>query len=206
MFHRPHRCIVMAAATVIGMLAAACGGSSSPPPVVVPPTSFSSSPAASVVPSPGGQLLGARMEDDYKTLDRGMLIYTPLASLYPDEPVELSVIVIDIGQGPELTSAPIMYNGEAVDPYDVPTSADVTVKITCSSNLTCQNLPSQEERQLVSPRYEGHWAWQVIPQSPGAAFILIKALTYEKGGGALRYQTPNWRISLNVSANPAQKN
>lgn len=206
MFHLSRRCTAMVAATAIGILIAACSSSSSSsvggPPVTVPPTSFSSSPA-SVVPSAGRQLHSVRMEDDYKVLDRGILIYTPLPSLYSDESIELNVTVIDVGRAPQVTSIPTMYNGQAIDPYDVPTSADVVVQITCSGNVTCQNLTSPNQyRQLVSPQYEGHWAWGLAAQNPGTALIRIKAFTYKKGSNALLYKTPILSISLNVSATP----
>jgi hypothetical protein len=194
MFHWSRRYIAMVAATTIGVLIAACSGS---PPVVVPPTIFGPSSSSSLQ-NAGQQLQNVKMADDYEALDRGMLIYTPLSNLYSDEPVELDVAVIDIGRGLQLTSAPTMYDGEAVDPYDVPTAADVVVQITCR-NLTCQNLtPKNQYSQLVNPQNEGEWAWALSTQNPGTAFISIIALTYEKGSGTLLYKTPILTIPLKV--------
>src|SRR6516165_2235407 len=177
MFHGSRRCIAMVAATSIGILITACSssassGSAAPaPPMVMPPATPGSS-SASATPIAPIQLRSARMADDYSALDRGILIYAPLKTLHTGVPVELSVTVIDIGRGPQLTSAPTMYQGEPVDPYDVATSADVVVQIYCSSDLTCLG-PAPKNRESVSFQHEGYWGWLLTAQNPGRARINI---------------------------------
>ena len=199
----------MVTATSISILIAACtsssssssssGGSTSQaaaapaPPMVAPATN----PGVPAAPIARQQLHGARTAANYSALDRGILIYTPLKTLQTGAPVELDITVIDIGRGPQLTSAPTMYNGNAVDPYDIPTSAYVTVQIICISDLICQSLTPQNG-QLVDRQNEGLWAWRLAAQNPGTALIGIMAVTYEEGSNTLLHATPLWTISLNV--------
>jgi hypothetical protein len=202
------RCIAIVAATSISILIAACSSSSSSaprrsitvtasaasvPPLVAPATN----PGVPAAPIARQQLHSARTAANYSALDRGMLIYTPLRTLQTGAPVELDVTVIDIGRGPQLTSAPTMYNGNAVDPYDIPTSAYVTVQIICTSDLICQSLTPQNG-QFVDRQNEGLWAWRLTAQNPGTALIGIMAVTYKKGSNTFLHATPLWTISLNV--------
>lgn len=207
MFRGSRRCIVMVAATAIGLITSACGSSSAPPPppVVVPATNPGALPptnpgssSASPTPIAGQQLHSAKMADDYRALDRGILTYSPLKTLHTGVLVELNVTVIDIGRGPQLTSAPTMYHGEAVDPYDIPTSAEVVVQLICTSDLICQGQP--QSSQFVSVQHEGHWIWRLIAPNPGTALIGIMAVTYEKGSHTFLHATPLWTIPLNVQA------
>jgi hypothetical protein len=197
----------MAAATSISVLIAACSSSSGgvssgsssqaaaapAPPMVVPATN----PGVPVAPIARQQLRNARTAANYSALDRGILIYTPLRTLQTGAPAELDVTVIDIGRGTQLTSAPTMYNGNAVDPYDIPTSAYVIVQTICISDLICQSLTPQSG-QLVDRQNEGLWAWRLTAQNPGTALIGIMAVTYEQGSNTFLHATPLWTISLNV--------
>jgi hypothetical protein len=202
MFHGSRRCIAIVAATSIGILAAACGGTPAsttgeapPAPAVAPATN----PGIPAAPIAGQQLHSTRTAKNYSALDRGILIYTPLKTLQTGVPVELSITVIDIGRGPQLTSAPTIYHGEAVDPYDIATSAEVAVQIICTSDLICQSQTRQDS-QFVSLQHEGGWVWRLTAQNPGTALIGIMAVTYERGSDAFVHTTPLWTISLNVQA------
>jgi len=209
MFHGSRRCIAIVAATSIVALTAACSSSSasstgesiasaSSAPLAVAPATSPGIPAA---PIAGRQLHSTRTAADYGALDRGILTYTPLKTLHTGVAVELSITVIDIRRGPQLTTAPTMYHGEAVDPYDVPTSADVVVQIICTSGLICQSqIPPPQDSQFVSPQHEGYWSWSLTAQNPGTALIGIIAVTYEKGSDTFLHATPFWDISLNLQA------
>jgi hypothetical protein len=204
MLYGSRRCIAVVAATAIAILTAACSSASSSsatssataPPAVVPATNPVALPPA---PIAGRQLHGAKVVDDDSALDRGILTYSPLKTLYIGVPVELNVTVIDTGRGLQLTRAPTMYYGQAVDPYDVPTSAEVAVEIICTSDLTCQS-PAFQSSQFVSLQHEGYWTWRLIAQNPGTALIGIVAVTYENGSDTFLHATPLWTISLNVQA------
>lgn len=203
MFRGTYRRITMMAAISIGALTAACSSSGAPPPppaaaapvAVVPATN----PATQAPPTADKQLQSTKTVGADSALDRGILTYTPLTTLAIDTPVEFSITVIDVGRGPQLTSAPTKYHGQAVDPYDIPTSAGVEVQIVCSSDLRCQDQTSQDS-QFVNPQRAGYWRWSVTAQNPGTAFIGIIAVTYEEGSGAFIHSTPLWTIPLKVKA------
>lgn len=206
MFHGSRRCIAMMAAISIGVLTAACSSSSSnssssgtaAPPVVAPATNPEIIPPA---PIAGKQLHSTKTAADYGALDRGRLTYTPLKSMQPGEVVALNIAVIDIGRGPQLTSAPTMYHGQAVDPYDVPTSAEVIVQIICTSDLICQSRTgTTNDSQFVNLQQEGYWTWLLTALNPGTALIGIEAVTYEKGSDTFLHATPLWTVSLKVQA------
>ncbi len=102
-----------------------------------------------------------------------------------------------------LTRAPTFYHGEAVDPYDVPTSAEVAVQIVCTGDLICQGRTDQDS-QPVNSQQEGNWIWSVTALNPGTALIGIMAVTYEEGSDVFLHATPLWTISLNVQATGSQ--
>ena len=200
MFSRAH-CIAIMAATSIGVLTAACSSSSSSstgsaaPPAVAPATN----PGIPAAPIADQQLHSTKTTANYNTLDRGILAYTPLKILHTGVAVGFSITVIDIGRGSQLTSIPTIYHGDAVDPYDIPTTAEVAVQIICTSNLICQNLTSQDS-QFVSLQHEGNWSWWLTGQNPGAALIGIVAVTYKEGSATFIHTTPLWGISVKVQS------
>jgi hypothetical protein len=199
MFHGARSRIAIGAVIGLGLLTAACSSSASneatpsspPPPVAVVPAT-----------NPAALPTSAQLAGQYSALDRGMLTYSPLKTLRAGTPVELHVTVIDVGQGPQLTSVPTVYHGQAVDPYDVATSAEVAVQIICTSDLACQSQTAQSS-QFVSPGHDGAWAWRLTARSPGAAIVGIMAATYEKGSDVFLHTTPLWAVSLAVKAKAA---
>jgi hypothetical protein len=204
MFRGSRRHVSMMAAISIGVLAAACSSSSSSPSsgssaVAPPEVAPAANPVIPAAPVAATELRNTKTVTNYSALDRGLLTYTSLKTLRTGVPVALDITVIDIGRGLQLTSAPTLYHGEAVDPYDVPTSAEVAVQIICSDNLTCQSRSSQDS-QFVNLKQEGNWAWSLSALNPGTGLIGIIAVTYEKGSDAFVHITPLWTISLKVLA------
>ena len=196
--------MTMMAAISIGALTAACSSSAGSPPSAAAPVAIvpATNPATQAPSTADKQLQSTKTVGADSGLDRGILTYTPLTTLAIDAPVQFYITVIDVGRGPQLTSAPTKYHGQAVDPYDIPTSAGVEVQIVCSSDLQCQDQTSQDS-QFVNPQREGYWRWSVTAQNPGTAFIGIIAVTYEKGSGAFIHSTPLWTIPLKVKATGA---
>ncbi len=181
----------MLAAIFIGILITACSSSSS---------ATSSSAAA---PATGQQHFVAKLESDDHTLDRGILTYTVLNTLYTSQQVDFNVSVFDVGKGPQLTSVPTIYEGERVDPQDVPTNGIVGVQITVCSNLTCQSQGAPT-RQLVVLKENGLWEWTLITQNPGPAQITLQATTYDQNTNIPLHNT-KLVLKLNVQATPAYK-
>jgi hypothetical protein len=188
--------MTMMAAVSISALTAACGSGSAAPPIAIVPAT---NPVTQAPSTADQQLQSIKTVGPDVALDRGILTYTPLTTLAVDAPVEFYITVIDVGRGPQLTSVPTKYHGQAVDPYNIPTSAGVEVKIVCSSDLQCQDQTSQDS-QFVNPQREGYWRWSVTAQNPGTAFIDITAVTYDKDSGAFIYSPPLWTIPLKVKA------
>lgn len=168
-------------------------GAPLPPLVVVPATNPGIPPPAIAAK----QLRSTKTVSADSALDRGILIYTPLTQLIIDSPTEFYVTVIDVGKGSQLASAQTKYRGQAVDSYDVPTSAGVEVQIVCSSNLRCEDGTSQDG-QFVDPKHEGYWRWSVTALESGSAYIGIIAVTYKKGAGTFLHGTPLWTVKLEV--------
>lgn len=189
------------AAISIGALTTACGSSAEPPAGATPPVAVvpATNPATLPPATPASQLHNAKTLGSGSGLDRGILTYTPLTTLAVNAPVDFYITVVDVGRGPQLTSVPTKYNGQAVDPYDIPTSAGVEVQIVCSGDLRCQDQTFADS-QLVDPQQEGHWRWSVTALNPGTAFIGIIAVTYGRASGAFIQSTPLWSIPLKVKA------
>jgi len=183
----------MLAAIFIGALIAACGSASN----------SSSSSSTSAAPSEQ-QLFISKLESDDRALDRDILTYTALTTLYTGEQVDFNVSVIDVGKGPQLTSAPTVYAGERVDPQDVPTDGIVGVQITACSNLTCQSQ-GDPTRQLVVNKQNGLWEWTLITQNPGTAQITLQAITYDQNTNVPLHHT-KLVLELNVQKTVAYQN
>lgn len=199
MFRESYRRMTMMAAISISALTAACsssGNSSASAPVAIVPAT---NPVTQAPSTADEQLQNIKTVGPDGGLDRGILTYTPLTTLAIDAPVEFYITVIDVGRGPQLTSVPTKYHGQAVDPHNIPTSAGVEVQIVCSSGLQCQDQTSQDS-QFVNPQQEGYWRWLVTAQNPGTAFIDIIAVTYDKDSGAFIYGPPLLTIPLKVKA------
>ena len=143
------------------------------------------------------QLHTAKTTGDVTSLDRGILAYSPLGTLRVGTAVKFTVTVYDIGRGPQLTSAPIMYHGQTVDPYDVPTSAEVAVQVICTGSLTCQSQTAQTG-QPVNPKQEGNWVWSVTASDPGTAVIGIVAVTYQNDSNTFLHATPVWTLPIHI--------
>jgi hypothetical protein len=190
----------MAAATLIATLATACGGEPGAQPDIIPATNpvlkTPSAPSSSVASQDAN---GMRLEQNDAQLDRGMLTYTPLKIVHAGAPVEFHITVTDVGHGAELTSVPAMYHNQAVDPYDVPTAAEITVQIICADGLTCQSQTAQNS-QFVATGHPGNWTWRITAQKPGSTLIGIMAVSYQKGGDAFLHAAPLWTVALNVQA------
>jgi uncharacterized cupredoxin-like copper-binding protein len=201
MMHRTRCCAAIAAAPFIAAFIAGCGSGAGAPPVVMPATnpvlkaSATSSPTPLVSQNPDG----ARLAQNDAQLDRGMLTYTPVKSVRSGKSVEFHITVTDVGHGAELTSVPTMYHDQAVDPYDVPAAAEVSVQIICADGLSCQSQTAQLS-QFVDPGHQGSWTWRVTGQTPGPAMIGIIAASYERGGAAFLHATPLWTVALTVQA------
>jgi hypothetical protein len=202
MFRVPGRCIAMVTATSIGALTASCSGSGAASGPGSGSTATSSAVASVqpfVAPATNPPLKSVILAEDYNALDRGVLTYTPLRTLPVGVPAEFHVTVVDVGRGAQLTSAPTRYHNQAVDPYDVPTAAEIAVQLICTFGLTCEGQTKQNS-QYVGPNREGTWVWRITAQNPGTALIGIVAVTYEKGSDVFLHTTPVWAVPLTVQA------
>lgn len=191
----------MATVTFIAALAGCGSSGAGAPPVVIPATNpvLKASATSSPTPLASQGADGMRLDQNYPQLDRGMLTYTPLKAVRSGASAEFHVTVIDVGRGAELISVPALYHNQAVDPYDVPAGAEVTVQIICADGLSCQGQTAQNS-QFVDPGHQGSWTWRVTGQTAGPAMIGIIAVSYERGGAAFLHATPLWTVALNVQA------
>lgn len=203
MFRVPGRCIAMVTATSIGALTAACSGSGGAVSSAGAGSTAASSAAPAdlpvVAPATNPPLKSVILAEDYNALDRGVLTYTTLTTLPVAVSAEFHVTVVDVGRGAQLTSAPTRYHNQSVDPYDVPTAAEIAVQLICTAGLTCQGQTKQNS-QYVGPNRAGTWVWRITAQNPGTALIGIVAVTYEKGSDAFLHTTPLWAVPLTVQA------
>jgi hypothetical protein len=193
----------MVTATSIGALTAACSGSGGALSSAGSGSTAASSAAPAdlpvVAPATNPPLKSVILAEDYNALDRGVLTYTPLRTLPVGVSAEFHVTVVDVGRGAQLTSAPSRYHNQSVDPYDVPTAAEIAVQLICTTGLTCQGQTKQNS-QYVGPNREGTWVWRITAQNPGTALIGIVAVTYEKGSDVFLHTTPLWAVPLTVQA------
>jgi hypothetical protein len=165
------------------------------------PSLISPTASASLAPSPvaSEDAGSAHLAAGYAQLDRGLLTYTPLKTLRAGAPTEFHITVTDVGHGAELTSAPTLYHGQAVDPDDVAADTEVAVQIVCADGLTCQSQTSRTS-QFVGPGQPGTWAWRLTAAKAGTALVGIVAVSYAADGDVFLHTTPVWTVALNVRA------
>lgn len=161
--------------------------SSAPTPPVssAPATTPPSTPTATASPitapaAPSAQSLYAtKLRQDYQSLDRGVLTYTPIGHLKTGATTLFEVMVTDVGRGTQRLHV-TQSGGWAVYQKDVPAGGIVGVQI-----VNCENLICQSESSVVQPvLFRGlsdYWSWVITPVKPGLAAITLRADTYDQG-------------------------
>jgi hypothetical protein len=127
---------------------------------------------------PGQDIYRARLHGDEQSLDRGVLTYSPMASLETAAITQFKVVVTDVGRGPQRTKL-AKSNGMDVYQQDVPTGGAVSVQIVGRENLTCQQESSLKQVVLTPGSY-ATWNWQVNAGKPGLAKLIVRLDTYDR--------------------------
>lgn len=138
-----------------------------------------STPTSSSPSESGQSLYVARLMEDEQSLDRGVLLYSPIGNLNTGAMREFSVIVLDVGRGPQHGQVP-EFNGMTVDQQDVPTGGIIGVQIVGCENLTCQSQSYPEQPVLVEGQH-AQWYWLITAGTPGPAEITLRVGTYDQG-------------------------
>jgi hypothetical protein len=137
--------------------------------------------SASAAPVSEQDLYVATLLKDYRSLDRGVLTYSPIGSLQTGASVEFSVKVLDVGKGPQQGRVRD-FNGMSVYQQDVPTGGMVGVQIVGSQNVTWTG-ESSVQQPVLRQGQDAIWYWSITAGSPGPAEITLRADTYDRGSG-----------------------
>jgi hypothetical protein len=181
-------------------LAGACSSSAS--------TSASSGSAASSSSSASGasppmqSVVETAIRQDMGVLDRGVLTYSELGTLYTDESTEFSVSVTDIGKTPPKQTIPAQevskIVGRVVYPQNVPTGGYVGVHITSCHNLSCQSQSATRQAVAVIDQV-AWWYFLITTETPGRSLISLTADTYD-GTSTNVLKEETILVSVNVQA------
>jgi hypothetical protein len=175
------------AGAAVAMLAAACG-------VAGVPTSAAPGPA------PIHRISTMRLTSDDRARDRGVLAYSKLSTVPVGQAIWFDVEVADAGPGQGHNPFARQASHWLVAPNDIPVAGAVSVRIICSTRVTC--TPRSPGAQLITgPGRSAAWRWQVAARSPGEARILLVVTSYgHRAGHVLRRTTVT--AYINVRATP----
>jgi predicted RNA-binding protein with TRAM domain len=119
------------------------------------------------------------LKRDVQAFDRGVLAYSPIASLKTGTSTTFDVTVTDVGRSAQEATVTEV-NGKVVYQQDVPTGGIVGIQIARCQNLTCDS-ESSATQPVLSPGDKATWSWQITAGRPGPAEIKLRVDTYDQG-------------------------
>lgn len=142
------------------------------------------------------------IQQDQRSLDKGLLEYTDLGTLHPGADVDFDVIVKDLGKNPPWLAHPAGYGpptappGYVASPENVPTGGDLAVSVSCG-HIRCQELSAA--RQSISGKgQQATWGFTVTADQVGAAHIRVTAAMYRTDSGDVLVEAAPIDITVRV--------